>query len=168
MNKLRKHLESAREDYHAIRYDGDLAADILNRLHAAPHRRQHGMRWIWRVGTLTAAAAALVVVFRTTAPTNTTPNAKPGTDLAMVDPSNQDIAADTVDDATLTEVAWSDLPSLSTPSTPSDFDTRGSEDMNMAPSMDFTFSVPSFSLLEDQAQQQQQSRNPGSAEETLI
>lgn len=161
MSKLRHKLESAREDYRQIRYDGDLATELLMRGSPAARGRQHGLRWMWQVGILTAAAAALVLLVR---PQSSVPVPESGgTQIAMKNPTPEVEA-----ELAMTEVAWSDLPSLAMPSSPSDMDMRGTEEMNMAPAMDFSFSVPTFSLLEEQSQPQQQSWNAASAQETLL
>jgi hypothetical protein len=54
MSRLRKQLETAQREYHAARYPGDLAAEVLR-----PARRWG--RWVGLASTL--AAAAVVAVF---------------------------------------------------------------------------------------------------------
>lgn len=161
MSKLRNNLESAREDYRQIRYDGDLAAELLIRGSTTARQPQRGLRWMWQVGALTAAAAALVLLVRPQSPVPVSPSG--GDQIAIALPITEVEA-----EPGITEVAWRDMPALAMPSGPSDMDTRGTEEMNMAPAMDFSLSVPSFSLAEEQIQPEQQSWNAANAQEILL
>lgn len=54
MRQLRRTVERGREAYQAVRYPGDLAAEVLG--------RRRSWRWVLPVGGLAAAAAAVVVI----------------------------------------------------------------------------------------------------------
>jgi hypothetical protein len=149
MSKLRKHLESARAEYVSIRYDGDLAAELLARVHAPAPRMRFG-QLMWNISTLAAAAAMIVLVVRVRPPMQTP-------DIITNNPYPEQ---------ELTEVAWSDLPSIEMPAALPNLDTRGDEEMSFAPAApDFSFAVPSFSIFEETEQRPQE---PNAKQETTL
>ena len=153
MSQLRKNLQSARAEYEQIRYPGDLASQIL----PPAQTRSHLARWMWNVGLVAAVAAMVLIFVRVPVPQ---------TGTTSVDGSASQIAEVIPTEEPLTEVAWSDLPSLSMPAAPA-LDTRGTDEMNMAPAAPtFDFSTPSFSLVEDA--EPLQSLNTSSTEETVL
>ena len=148
MSNLRKQLETAKREYRQARYPGDLVADVL-----PPVR--HTARWMWNLGAVAAAAAMIVFAVRLR-PTDSTSTQPP---LAIEVPAQPAVVQEQ-----LTEVSLSDLPAISVPAGPSNLDMRGTDEMNMAPAApDFSFSVPTFSLLEDQ-----QSTQSSSTQETIL
>lgn len=168
MSNLRKQLEAARNDYRGVRYSGDLASEILGSDQKGVKTGRTG-RIAWSIGLFAAAAAAIVLFLRPQT-VDTTTQEKNSIAMVLNNATNEvtDVIA-TTQEAELTQVAWSDMPSLSVPA-PSDLDTRGTDEMNMAPAApDFSIAVPSFSLLEDQAQQQtQQQSSSANYQETVL
>jgi hypothetical protein len=163
MSRFRKHLESAKAEYEQIRYDGDLAAQLLARVEA-PRSRMHIARWMWNAGAVAAAAALIVLVVRFRTP-QTSPNATPEKQFV------QDTTPTTVPTETSTPalamVDWSDLPAMEMPDAPENLDTRGTDEMNLAPSApDVSFAPPSFSFYDDT--EQQSSPNSSSKQESTL
>jgi hypothetical protein len=154
MSQLRKNLQSARAEYEQFRYPGDLASEMLPKAQPA---RPHLARWFWNAGVAVAAAAMVLIFVRVRTPQITSPTPAP---------DNGQFVEVILDEEPLTEVAWSDLPSLSMPEAPS-LDLHQTDEMDMAPpAPTFDFSTPSFSLVEDA--EPLQSMNTSSTEETVL
>jgi hypothetical protein len=163
MSRFRKHLESAKAEYEQIRYDGDLAADLLARVEA-PRSRMNIARWVWTAGAVAAAAAMIVLVLRF-GPPQISPNAT-SPDQIAVNATPTTLPSQTETPA-LAVVDWTDLPSMEVPDAPDSLDTRGTDEMSFAPSApDFSFSVPSFSFYDDS--EQQPSPNNSSKQESTL
>ena len=81
MSKLRKQLQQANRDYSALRYPGDLSADVLDQM--SPPVRSHWIRNVAIAAGVALAATAAFVAFNRTDRSSTN-----GTNSVVVDPKS--------------------------------------------------------------------------------
>jgi len=112
MSTLRKQFEQARAEYRELRYPGDLAADVLAPATAASSPPGGLGQRLWTVATVTAAAAALVLVTYFINPAAAPVQVAKTTTTNAI--NQTDVAEETV------AVSWSDVPALSFAELPAD------------------------------------------------
>lgn len=147
MSDLRKHLDAAKGEYRSTRYPGDLAAQVLKR----PQGSRNG-RWV--VAAMFAAAAVLFVMLWMNVPQKRESTGERPIASDMQEIETGDSEEETVE---FESFAFADMPSLSLPAIPDEMEFTPAAPEFHAQTPGFSIAVPTFSLLGDDAADEEQS-----------
>jgi hypothetical protein len=141
---FRKNIEAARDAYGSLKYPGDLAGEMLT---TSPRTQS---RWI--LAALGAAAVAAMVTVLVMI--------QPGSDqdgLVGSGPDELAMSADPLDQPEIVQVSFSQMPGMTPPRAEGLADLAPETPMmGFGAAPDFSFSAPSFTLINSSDEEQQQ------------